>query len=231
MPFVPEVDRVCDHSFFSAPLGPGSVVVDLGCNRGEFARAIHGRFGCRIYGAEPVPELYRALPELPGFAPLQLAVTAAEGPCRLELPADRCASLHETAAGATAIEVEGTTLPGFLHRVGISGGDLLKLDIEGAEVDVILDSPADVLQGFDQITVEFHDFLFPELAERVRAAIRRLEGMGFATIRFSLDNTDVLFANPRALRLGPAQLLATRYWTRNLRGLRRRLRRRLRPAI
>src|SRR5215470_6273174 len=52
-----QVGGCCDHSFISSAIGPGSVVLDLGFYKGEFATWIAEHFGCSVYGAEPNPNL------------------------------------------------------------------------------------------------------------------------------------------------------------------------------
>ena len=77
------------------------------------------------------------------------------------------------------------------------------------------------LRRFRQITVEFHDFLYPQLSARVALAKRRIGRAGFRRIDFSLDNTDVLFVRVDALSW--LAWFWLRHVVRNWRGLRRRL--------
>ena len=114
------------------------------------------------------------------------------------------------------------TLARLRREAGFDQADLLKLDIEGAELDVFEGAAADELRRFRQITVEFHDFVWPEQAVRVGRAMALMEAAGFRRINFSRDNTDVLFVR-RDLLAWPAWLWL-RFVVRNLRGLRRRLR-------
>ena len=90
----------------------------------------------------------------------------------------------------------------------------MELDLFEAATDV-------ELRRFRRITVEFHDFLWPEQAARVARAKRRLELAGFRRIDFSLDSTDVLFVHAGSLSC-PAWLWL-RHVVRNRRGLRRHL--------
>jgi len=106
--------------------------------------------------------------------------------------------------------------------------ELLKIDIEAAEIALLLDTPAAILQRFQQITVEFHDFRDRSLGPDVRRAKERLRGLGFRELRFTLNNEDVLFVNERFFDTTKhmAQLgLLLRY--RIIRGVLRRMHRRL----
>jgi FkbM family methyltransferase len=221
------VIEVCRHSFIGDWLSADSVVVDLGMNRGEFSRALSERFGCRIIGVEPVPDLYRTLPRLPRLSAEQRVVTADGGGAVLHLNPRTCATIDPQLAepGTATVTVPGITVSELLERHGVQRVALLKLDVEGAELGILQTLPSDVLATIDQLSVEFHDFIDRSQADAVAAAIRRLTDTGFVCFRFSLDNTDVLFVNRARLPFGPRQRLwiAARY--KYPRGIARRVRR------
>ena len=78
------------------------------------------------------------------------------------------------------IEVEMLTLADLLRLAAIERVDLLKLDIEGAEWDVLEGFSSELSLAVDQLTVEFHDFLDPSQRGRTEACIARLEELGYA---------------------------------------------------
>jgi hypothetical protein len=105
-----------------------------------------------------------------------------------------------------AVTVDALPLSAIMARHGLSHVDLLKMDIEGAEVAVLETCPADVLQRINQITVEFHCapvFGFGQ-RDRVEAIMRRLKSLGFSQYTFIGDYTDVLFVSHA--RLGTSLL-------------------------
>ena len=56
-----------------------------------------------------------------------------------------------------------------------------------------------MLQGFDQVSVEFHDFIDTlKIGPDVAAIKRRMQRLGFGCIVYCLPNKDVLFVNLRA---------------------------------
>jgi FkbM family methyltransferase len=222
------VAKVEQHSFFPAPLGPGSTVVDLGMNLGGFSRWITANTDARVVGVEPVPALYESMPALPRTTVLQAAVSAASGSVELVLNEESCAAIESTGLGeaqARRVTVRAITLEELLAQQGIQTVDLLKVDIEGAELDVFADAPADVLRRCRQITCEFHNFLDPTLTPRVRAAQRRLEMLGFTKMTFSLDDTDTLFLQSAQLGLNRMDLFLAIALHKYARGAIRRLRR------
>lgn len=196
------IARVAGHSFLLRPLRqPGAVAIDGGANLGGFARPLARR--CRVLCVEPVPALAEGLRQA-GFAVERAALAERDGRARLELFQGTCASLAAEGRDdrVAAIEVETLTLESLLARHGLRQVALLKLDIEGPESAILLQASAELLARIDQITVEFHDFLYPALAPEVDRAIARMEAAGFACFRFSRDRSDVLFVNRERVPLG-----------------------------
>jgi FkbM family methyltransferase len=213
--------RIAGHSFLTAPLRPGAAVLDLGVNHGEFAIEILTRFGCRVFGVEPVPELFAALPTLPGLTVEQLAVTGNGGPARLYVNQSTCATIQESLSqsGAPTVEVAGVTLAGLLDRHGVEQVALVKVDIEGAELAMLAGASDETLRRTDQITIEFHDFLDPGLRGPVRESRRRLRDAGFAELAMSRDSSDVLFVNRSRIAFGAGHKLAATLTQKYPRGI------------
>ena len=74
------VARVAEHSFLAAPVTPGSTVVDLGVNLGEFATTMVSDFGCTVVGVEPEPKLFTSIPKIDGLTVEPLAIAADSQP-------------------------------------------------------------------------------------------------------------------------------------------------------
>jgi len=225
---LPRVHRLAGHSFLRRGLGPGALVIDAGANLGAFALPLTARLGCRVVCVEPVPALVESL-EQQGLAVQRVALAATPGRARLRLYRGTCASLdagrRDDQVGE--IEVEALDLAGLLQRLDAGEVQLLKLDIEGPESELLLAAPPALLRRIAQISVEFHDFLDPRLAPAVARAIGHLEGLGFHRFRFSRDNSDLLFVNAALLPLGAVQRFYLRQPYRLVRGLLRRVARRL----
>lgn len=221
------VIEISRHSLIADRLSADAVVLDLGMNRGDFSRALSKRFGCRIIGVEPVPDLFDSLPRLPSVSAEHRVVTADGRPALVHLNPHTCATIDPRLAepGVATVEVAGTTVGELLERHGIDHVALLKLDVEGAELEILEAMPADVLASIDQITVEFHDFIDPSQAGAVARVIRRLKNSGFACFKFSLDNTDVLFVNRARMRFGLIQRMSLAVLYKYPRGAGRRARR------
>lgn len=213
------IDRIEGHSFVPDLLGPDSLVIDCGMNEGSFALAIQRRIGCRVIGAEPNAALAEANRTLRGLDCHTLAITRTEGPVRFHVDeADSTASSivgdDAAADAAGTVVVPGLPLHVFLRNLGVPKVDLLKLDIEGAELDVFATCPIEILQAIPQITVEFHAFLHPGQRGPALDIIARMRRSGFYALDFSRNLMNVLFIN-QALRpvstLEKGLLLAQKY--------------------
>jgi len=155
-------------------LSPGGVFIDLGANQGEFsisAARLMGECG-RVFAFEPSPVMQKRLARniaLNGFAQVSIEPFAvADEPGRLALFSPIGAfedgtvnaglpTLYgrgsDAAAQTTAVTV--TTLDDWQQRRGIARVDVIKMDIEGAEL------PA--LRGGLRLIQRFRPTLFIEL--------------------------------------------------------------------
>jgi FkbM family methyltransferase len=214
------VIRISGHSFIPRFLGPESVVVDLGLHKGEFAMGIIRTFLCRVFGVEPVPELFAKLPRHKYFAALPVAVGERNARMDLNLFHAQCASLfeEENIEKVDTVSVESVTLEEFLSRFDLRTVDLLKIDVEGAEMGLLMAARDETFGRIGQITVEFHDFLFPYMRTQAREVMKRLIDLGFYRINFSMDNTDVLFVNRYLLDVGWLEYLYLKYIVKYYKG-------------
>jgi FkbM family methyltransferase len=203
------------HTFLPSLFAANPVVLDFGMNRGGFARVLADDFGATVHGAEPVSSLFAALPPHPRIKPHAVALGGRNDKTLLFHHAGSDASLMADLHGglsASSETVEVLSLREFIRRSDVDFADLLKVDIEGAECDMIDTSHDADLIRFGQITVEFHDFLDPRLGLRVEATKARLERAGFRRVNFSLNNGDVLFVRQDLInRTGIAWLLLCKY--------------------
>lgn len=116
---------VLDDVYGLGTLSSPSLIVDVGAGLGDFAVTASRRFPrCRVLAFEPDHGRYELL-----------SANAAANRARLEL--------HRLAVGAR-------TLDGYIGEATV---DLLKVDCEGAELEV-LETGADVLR----IALEYHNF-------------------------------------------------------------------------
>jgi FkbM family methyltransferase len=129
-------------------LGPGDTVLDLGAHLGTFALAA-AALGCRVACVEAAPRHVRLLEASvarDGFDQLRVvhgAVTDHEGTVQF-LPSGPWGTIANSAVEGTPsmiqartlapTEVPALTADGLLDRLGWDRVDVVKLDVEGAEV-------------------------------------------------------------------------------------------------
>jgi FkbM family methyltransferase len=199
----PLLSRICGHTFVADFIPNSPVIVDLGMNEGSFTRGIRGQFpGARVFGCEPVPDLFQDLAKVMGDSVFNVAVGGKNGQRQIAVYKNHCASLEhqQLEPTATMIPVKVVPFDQLVADLGLTHIDLLKVDIEGSELDMLRDCPAKALQMCDQISVEFHDFLDPASIPDIRACMARLHALGFRAFRCSLLNrSDVLFVHARLL--------------------------------
>lgn len=200
--------------------------MDLGANRGAFTRTVEQKLGLRsLLLVEANPRLARELSKVGNWNVENCAAASREGSLTFNIAAnDEGSSIlglpEQSQIGCSmvsTVSIQAKTLESLLGSLALGTIDLLKMDIEGAEVELLLESPAHVLQRFGQITVEFHCdpmFGFGGRAQVVRA-LARMRSLGFEYLCFDARLMDVLFVNYRQLELSGLD----------------RLRMRLRPAL
>ncbi len=206
---------VRDHTFLYRPLNSGSVVVDLGAHRGEFSSRIGSLFGCRCIGVEANPELAQGLMSHPSGRFFHFAITSARETVHFHLADNPLASTTDDLEKSpfhqvSTVAVPGITLEEFLKEQEIDHIDLLKVDIEGAELDLFKTTSDETLKQISQIALEFHDFCHFIREQDTLEITRRLVGIGFYPIRF-MGNENSLFVNQGKLTLSWAHKLVIRY--------------------
>lgn len=196
------VFNLCDHTFLPSLLTDG-VVLDLGANQGEFSTVMAKSFEKRCVALEPVPNLFDKLPVINGVKWIKAALADQDGILKIFLHSDRCASSMDVGRSEFFVEARAISLPALLAEENIIKVDLLKIDIEGEEVSILEKIKPEDLLSVNQITIEFHDFLYPELKSRVEKIKHKLEDFGFYCIPFSLTNNgDVLFIRKNKISYG-----------------------------
>jgi FkbM family methyltransferase len=221
-----ELGCLCQHTYLANLLSADSTVLDFGANRGQFSFGIIQRHGCRVFALEPVSALREKIDSSPLLTLMALAAGGRSGKAGIRIFNSRCASLleeKESEIVKAEEEVEVADFCEILRRVGTGRVDLLKVDIEGAELEMFASASDEDLLRCAQITVEFHDFIYPEQRAQVEATKRRLQSIGFMAINFRRDNSDVLFFNPATTGIGPLHYYRLKYIAKFARGIARRM--------
>ncbi len=211
--------QICDHTFMRQLLSRDSVVVDLGANHGAFSRSMIAKFGCRCIAVEANPSVCATIRPDPKLTVVNAAIAARSGTLPFYVHKNDESSTLVRFGDSEVVEelhVPCLSVVDLLARYEVPRIDLLKVDIEGAEVEVFDSCPDELLQGIPQITVEFHDFngVIPKTA--VEQVARRLRTIGFDVLSMWMQSYgDTLFLNREVARVPALDLIWSRRIVRN----------------
>lgn len=201
--------RIQGHTFVGSLLSRDAIVLDLGANRGAFSLETKRRFGCEVHAAEPTPDLAGELRAMGEVAVYEAAITACGSDLFFKVdPKNSESSSVVSKQGEGVISVPGMTLDSLLRKIGKV--DLIKMDVEGSEIEILATVSEDLIRNVNQITVEFHDFKKDAgfTHERYVQVCDRMGKLGFESIVMSYRTKgDVLFLNSKNLRMGPWERL------------------------
>jgi len=158
------------------------VVLDIGANHGDYARAATAAFGpaATVYAFEPASAAFEHLVEVAGavpqIVPVRLALSDASGDVELyaDEPGSGLASLIDRDLTHVGLEmkhverVAASTLDAFCASRGIDRVALVKVDVEGAELAVLRGAG----QMLERDAIDFIQFEFGGTAIDSRIYLR-----------------------------------------------------------
>lgn len=151
-----KLETICEHTLDVERLTPGGWVLDAGCRGFEFARAMVERGMC-VLAMDPSVDV--PAPRYDPHILFERAALVGGGPLLQDFSDGTGNAAHLRRANepkSCTRPVACVTVRQLMVRFGIDRFSAVKLDIEGAEYQVLATWPGDVA---DQISVEFHDFL------------------------------------------------------------------------
>jgi len=182
VPLYKEIWYRDEYGLRSDPLPAGASVIDVGANIGMFAVYAAVAAGARrVWAFEPFPESFALLcrnaeqNHLAAIAPRRFALAGQSGERELFL-AGRHGTNSLFGTDGERVRIECLSLADVFAREPIERCDFLKLDCEGAEYEILLGAPAEVLARIDRIALEYHDAKTTHTHDELRA---RLEAHGF----------------------------------------------------
>jgi len=162
-------------------------VLDIGANVGLFAARVAPLAG-RVISYEPFAENFAQLEqnarELKNVTCVYAAITDKVGTVQLAAPSDPAmsgrVSLFDDPVDGKVAEVPAVDLARALEDHGIDRCDLLKIDVEGAEYDILHAAAGETLARVDRIYGEYHDVNPEDPRTRIDHFEAFLKGEGFA---------------------------------------------------
>lgn len=148
------------------PIQPDNIIVDIGAHIGGFAvRAARLAHRGEVYAFEASSKNFAMLAEnskLNNLKNLHInnkAVSAKSGEMKFFMPGENGAlgSLMQETESPMEI-VQSTTLADLVSENNIAQIDYLKMDVEGAEYDILLGCSDETLSKIQKIVLEYHEF-------------------------------------------------------------------------
>lgn len=180
-------------------LGTESVLYSFGVGRDiSFERAMIERFGLTVHAFDPTPLAvgWAKSQQLPvRFHLHELGIAAYDGNARFQPPTKakfESFSLVRTSGVGLPIEAPVRRFQSLTQMLGHSKVDVVKMDIEGAEYEVLRDVLESKVQ-IGQILVEFHHRWKEVGASQTRQAIEELTAAGFLLAAVSSAGTEYTF--------------------------------------
>jgi FkbM family methyltransferase len=202
-------DQIRGHWIYCRTINNNSTVIDLGANEGKFSKEISERFNAKCYAVEPGRSLFDKIPEV-NIAKFNYAITGEDGPVHLYI-----SNNHEASSVIKGFEnkwgnkdtdvVDGITWNSLVDLLKLKNKTIhiLKVDIEGSEIDLIKSFNITNLSNVEQITIEFHDWLNQSLYDSTVEAIKKLVSLNFITVSNTPGHSwpvEMLFLNKRLIR-------------------------------
>ena len=177
------------------------VIIDLGANRATFSIAMNRAFNTSAICVEANKELFEKLPEY-NWLKKEYAVCGAKDGIEEFIISynDEASSIYPEIANVwdtvSMHVVPAISLQTLLKKYNDIEITYLKIDIEGAEIDVLKNAPSDTLLAIPQIGVEFHEYLSDKFFWGTKEVLKKMHEIGFYSIITSSSKyAEVLFLN------------------------------------
>ena len=177
------------------------IIIDVGTNVGFFSLLMSKKYpNASIYSFEPNPDNYNFLIEhiknnqQKNIHPYNYAVSSKNGKVTLYISIENFTGHSLYAKTENKIQVQSITLDTILNDNKIEKCDILKLDCEGAEYEILMNSD-ESLKKIENISLEYHDLNLQNFS--LDDIIKKLKNFGFfISVKPSINkiNNGILFA-------------------------------------
>jgi FkbM family methyltransferase len=186
------------RAYIEQTLGPGDVFIDCGANVGYFsvlANKFVGPQG-RVISIEANPltfELLKRNLKSNGFGePINCALTTSGGEVDLFMPAegDVYSSLKigglVKEADVHSFKVKGMTVDQIVRDSGLTKVDFLKIDVEGADLDVLRSAVETIRRFRPKVSIEYGTVTWGSFGSTGEQLLSFLEGVRYEVRRYDL---------------------------------------------
>lgn len=183
------------------PFYEKAVIVDIGAHYGYFSlfASKNTQPESQIFAFEPSAQNFQRLKknlkacQIENILPFQMAVGGQNKTVQLFTGADVNHSVFENYALGNQTQqgesVEMCTLETIFQQQQIDKIDFLKIDCEGGEYPVILESDKSVLEKVDTISMEFHDMKSSQMTPQM--LVQKLRDCHFDIVKYEFEKTSM----------------------------------------
>jgi FkbM family methyltransferase len=203
------IEEISSH-FIYTPTCFNSTFIDLGANQGDFYQAFQSKFNATGYAVEASPSLFKDLPKNPKVNPFNYAISDKSEQIDFYI-SNNCEanSINKTISQQWGLKekvsIKGITIDEFINQAQICTPiGLLKIDIEGSEIEVLTSATEVILGEIEQIAVEFHDFIIKDeiYLSKMNKILTKLKNLNFDIVQISInDYREILCINKSQVEL------------------------------
>ena len=199
-----DIENYSNSFIFRDGFNQNSIVIDVGCAEdADLSKFMIETYDVKCFGVDPTQRHFPALKDLEKkwdghFTHLPFAVGSENTEITFhESLENQSGSLRDDHTNVlndqiNSYKVSCLTIPKLLERHNITKVDYFKLDIEGAEYDLINGLKAGDLDKVDQLFLEFHHHCIPEYSlEDTKNSVKKIQSLGFKS--FTYDKHNYLF--------------------------------------
>lgn len=203
-----KISFIKPNYLFLLVFDPGDVIVDVGCGfDADLSVALIKKYGIKSFGVDPTKKHREQLKQLEFkhkgvFFHLPVAVSSENGEVEFFESEDNVSGSfllgHKNIASdrVIAYKVKSLTPDSLLKEVGLKKAKYLKLDLEGAEYNLIFSNRKEFFEPFSQVFVEFHHGTVSKYFKKhTKKAVGIFENNGF--LPFTIDDVSYLFFKPQ----------------------------------
>ena len=153
-----------------------SIVFDIGGYKGEFARDIFCKYNCTIYIFEPIKEFYDIIKKRfinnSKIKAFNFGLGNLDKIVQISLIDDRSSVLN---MNGDLIKVKIKSINEFIKNQNIKNIDLVKMNIEGAEYELLESIISENNQiKIENLQIQFHDFVIDNAFDKMKSIQKEL---------------------------------------------------------
>lgn len=201
--FFMKIHYVPRNYLFKGKFSSQDVIIDTGCGFGaEFSMHMIKRFGLKSIGIDPTKKHFNSLKNLEvdtggKFKHYDLAISVNTGETLFnESESNESGSILSEHKNVKRDKIKTYNIKTFSladlpSYLGMNKIKYIKLDLEGAEYEIIKNLKKEDLDKYDQIFIEFHHHCTDYSIKDTLDSVQKMVGLGFK--KFTLNNHDYLF--------------------------------------